>query len=106
MAKAGVGPQAEPRLGHIGSAAGGVLGVGGRRNFGTRPSARCELYGTLSVLHLDVGVAFPIPLVAATERLRSHVTTTVEHLTGLQVGRLDVELSWLHPDSDTRGDLL
>lgn len=90
---------------HVGGAAGGVLGVGARRDFGSRPSAECDLYGTVAVLTLDVGVAFPVDLTATCRGLRQHVCETVHELTGLQVGRLDIEISWLHPGTGTRGAL-
>lgn len=90
---------------HIGGAAGGVLGVGARRDFYSRPSASCELYGTVAVLTLDVGIAFPVDLHATVRGLRRHVRDRVLELTGLQVGHLDVEISWLNPGTGTRGAL-
>lgn len=89
----------------VGSAAGGVLGVGARRDFDSRPSARCELYGRTAVLSLDVGVEFPTPLAPALLALRERVRDRVQHLTGLEVGRLDVSISWLRPTSSTRRTL-
>lgn len=90
---------------HIGGSAGGVLGVRARRHFASRPSAECELYGTVAVLRLDVGVAFPLDLAATCQSLREHVRDRVLALTGLQVGRLDIEVSWLNPGTGTRGAL-
>ncbi len=86
----------------VGSGAGGVLGVGARRDFDSRPSARCELYGRTAVLSLDVGVEFPTPLAPALAALRDRVRERVQHLTGLEVGRLDVSISWLRPTSTAR----
>ncbi|GAA4260947.1 Asp23/Gls24 family envelope stress response protein [Dietzia aurantiaca] len=90
----------------IGGAAGGVLGVRARRDFASRPSAECDLYGAVAVLRLDVGVAFPVDLPATCAGLRARVRERVEMLTGLQVGRLDLEISWLNPAGNTRGALL
>ncbi|MDX2358525.1 Asp23/Gls24 family envelope stress response protein [Dietzia sp. PP-33] len=90
---------------HVGGAAGGLLGVGARRDFDSRPSATCDLYGTVAVLRLDVGVAFPVDLRATCLGLRRHVRDRVQDLTGLQVGRLDIEISWLNPGTATRGAL-
>lgn len=89
----------------VGSGAGGVLGVGARRDFDSRPSARCELYGRTAVLSLDVGVEFPTPLAPALGALRDRVRERVQHLTGLEVGRLDVSISWLRPTSTARRTL-
>lgn len=90
----------------VGGAAGGVLGVGARRDFASRPTAECDLYGAVAVLRLDVGVAFPVDLAGTCAGLRARVRDRVEELTGLQVGRLDLEISWLNPAGNTRGALL
>lgn len=90
---------------HVGGAAGGLLGVGARRDFDSRPSATCDLYGTVAVLRLDVGVAFPVDLAETCRGLRQYVRDKVAELTGLQVGRLDIEISWLNPGTATRGAL-
>ncbi|MET3861721.1 putative alkaline shock family protein YloU [Dietzia sp. 2505] len=90
---------------HVGGAAGGLLGVGARRDFGSRPSATCDLYGTVAALRLDVGVAFPVDLADTCRGLRAYVRERVGELTGLQVGRLDIEISWLNPGIATRGAL-
>jgi hypothetical protein len=82
-----------------------VLGVGARRDFAARPSARCELYGRTAVLSLDVGVEFPTPLAPALSALRAHLRDRVQQLTGLEVGRLDVSVSWLHPSTGARRTL-
>lgn len=89
----------------VGGAAGGLLGVGARRDFDSRPSATCELYGAVAVLTLDVGVAFPVDLNATCRALRHHVGYRVSELTGLEVGRLDIAISWLNPAAATRGAL-
>lgn len=100
-----IAEQVASEVPHIGAAAGGVLGVGARRDFDSRPSATCELYGRTAVLRLDVGIDFPSPLTPALSALREHVREQVEHLTGLEVGRLDVTVSWLHPASRARRTL-
>lgn len=60
-----IAEQAASEVPHIGSDAGGVLGMGSRRDF-------------------------PLPLAPALSALREHVRARVEHLTGLEGGRLDV----------------
>ncbi len=100
-----IAEQAASEIGRVGAAAGGVLGVGARRNFGSRPSAECDLYGKVAVLRIDVGMAFPVDLTTTSRRLRQHVIERVESLTGLQVGRMDIEISWLNPDQRVRGEL-
>lgn len=100
-----IAQQAATEVAHIGGSAGGVLGLGARRDFDSRPDARCELYGTVAVISLDAGIAFPVPLEDTCQGLRQHVRDRVESLTGLQVGRMDIEVSWLHPGRRSRGVL-
>lgn len=89
----------------VGSSAGGILGIGTRQNFNSRPEAQCELYGQVAVLHLNLGLIFPTPLAATIEDLRAHVTRKVEHLTGLSVGKINIEISWLNPSNHVRKSL-
>ena len=100
-----IAAQAAYETGNVGSNAGGLLGIGTRRNFASRPEAQCELYGQVAVLHLDLGLVFPTPLTSAIEDLRAHVRNRVEHLTGLRVSRIDIEISWLNPSSHVRKSL-
>ena len=100
-----IAAQAAYETGNVGSNAGGILGIGTRRNFESRPDAQCELYGQAAVLHLDLGLVFPTPLTSAIEELRAHVRNRVEHLTGLSVRKIDIEISWLNPSSHVRKSL-
>ena len=97
-----IAAQAAFEFAAVGSNAGGVLGIGSRRNFGSRPEATCQLYGQRAILHLDLGLVFPTPLSSTIEDLRAHVRSRVEHLTGLSVGKIDLEISWLNPSSQAR----
>lgn len=100
-----IAQQAAAEVPNVGSDAGGFLGVGARRDFSSRPQARCELYGRSAVVDLDVGVGFPSPLPAVLGALRAHVRDRIEHLTGLELARLDVRVSWLHPTTTGRRTL-
>ena len=100
-----IAAQAAYETGNVGSNAGGLLGIGARRNFASRPEAQCELYGRVAVLHLDLGLVFPAPLSSTIEDLRAHVRGRVEHLTGLSVGKINIEISWLNPDGPGRKNL-
>ena len=100
-----IAAQAAFEFAAVGSNAGGVLGIGSRRNFGSRPEATCQLYGQRAILHLDLGLIFPTPLSSTLEDLRAHVRSRVEHLTGLSVGKIDLEISWLNPSSHVRKSL-
>lgn len=100
-----IAAQAALEVAHVGSSAGGVLGVGARRNFHSRPDVECDLYGQVAVLRMDVGVVFPTPLHSTLEQLRDHVRSQVERWTELEVRRIDVEISWLDPSTKVRGAL-
>ena len=86
----------------VGSNAGGLLGIGARRNFHSRPEAKCDLYGQVAVLHLDLGLTFPTALVSTLQQVREHVSQRVEHLTGLRVEKINIEVSWLNPNNQVR----
>lgn len=103
-----IAAQAAWELDAVGAASGGVLGLGARRDFQRRPTAEAEIFGAAAVITLDVGVAYPAPLRRTADRIRTHVTERVQHLTGLTVEQVDVEISWLHPapTRGTRGALL
>lgn len=100
-----IAAEAAYETGNVGSNAGGVLGIGARRNFSSRPEAQCELYGQVAVLHMNLGLVFPTPLADTIEAVLAHVRSRVEHLTGLSVGKINIEISWLNPDGPGRKNL-
>lgn len=104
-AVARIAAQAAYETDNVGSNAGGLLGIGTRRNFDSRPEAQCELYGQVAVLYLNLGLIFPRPLIPTIEDLRAHVRSRVEHITGLKVGKISIKISWLNPSSHVRNNL-
>lgn len=100
-----IAAEAAYETGNVGSNAGGVLGIGARRNFSSRPEAQCELYGQVAVLHMNLGLVFPTPLADTIEAVRAHVRSRVEYLTGLSVGKINIEISWLNPAGPGRKNL-
>ena len=92
-----IAAQAAYETAHVGSNAGGVLGIGARR-----PEADCELYGQVAVLHLNLGLTFPTPVASTIQNLREYVREHVEHLTGLTVGKITIDISWLNPNDHVR----
>lgn len=100
-----IAAEAAYETGNVGSNAGGVLGIGARRNFSSRPEAQCELYGQVAVLHMNLGLVFPTPLADTIEAVRTHIRSRVEHLTGLSVGKINIEISWLNPAGPGRKNL-
>lgn len=100
-----IAAQAASEFAAVGSNAGGVLGIGSRRNFGSRPEAQCQLYGQRAILHLDLGLVFPTPLSSTLEDLRAHVSRRVEKLCGMTVGKITIDISWLNPSNHVRKPL-
>ena len=100
-----IAAQAAYETGNVGSNAGGLLGIGTRRNFESRPEAQCELYGQVAVLHLDLGLVFPTPLTSTIEDLRAHVSGRVEKLCGVRVAKMSIDISWLNPSNHVRRSL-
>ena len=97
-----IAAQAAYESANVGSNAGGLLGIGARRNFHSRPEAKCDLYGQVAVLHLDLGITFPTALVSTLQQVREHVSQRVEHFTGLRVEKINIEISWLNPNNQVR----
>lgn len=97
-----IAAQAAYESANVGSNAGGLLGIGARRNFQSRPEAKCDLYGQVAVLHLDLGLTFPTALVSTLQQVREHVSQRVEHFTGLRVEKINIEISWLNPNNQVR----
>ena len=100
-----IAAQAASEFAAVGSNAGGVLGIGSHRNFGSRPAAQCEFYGQRAILHLDLGLIFPTPLTSTIEDLRAHVSARVEKLCGMSVGKITIDISWLNPSNHVRRSL-
>ena len=100
-----IAAQAAFEFAAVGSNAGGVLGIGSHRNFGSRPEATCQLYGQRAILHLDLGLVFPTPLSSTLEDLRAHVSGRVEKLCGMNVGKITIDISWLNPSNRVRKPL-
>ena len=100
-----IAAQAAFEFAAVGSNAGGVLGIGSHRNFGSRHEATCQLYGQRAILHLDLGLVFPTPLSSTLEDLRAHVSGRVEKLCGMNVGKITIDISWLNPSNRVRKPL-
>ena len=97
-----IAAQAAYESANVGSNAGGLLGIGARRDFHSRPEAKCDLYGQVAVLHLDLGLTFPTALVSTLQQVREHVSQRVEYFTGLKVEKINIEISWLNPNNQVR----
>ncbi|ONI78694.1 hypothetical protein ALI144C_28265 [Actinosynnema sp. ALI-1.44] len=57
-----------------------------------------KVAGTTTALDIRVGLRYPAPVGAATERLRGHLIERVEQLTGMTVSQVDIAVTALTSD--------
>lgn len=88
--------QAASEVGTASGRTGGVLGIGGRET--ARPDVDVELSADSADLSLTIGVAYPTSIRAAAQQVREHVTRKVEALTGVDVRRVDIDVTSVTTD--------
>ena len=81
---------------------GGVLGFGAAPDVDARPRVVVDLSPVSADLSITVGIAYPGSIRAATQQLREHVTRRVEELTGVDVRRVDIDVTFLTTGLDDR----
>ncbi len=73
-----------------------LLGVAlGSTDENTPARVSADVDGGIVSVHVMLAVIWPNPVRAVTRQVREHVITRVEHLTGLRVADVDVEVSQL-----------
>ena len=87
--------QAASECSDTGGASGGVLGIGAQADLTARPAPVVELVGQSATVALDLTVAYPAPIRAATDRIRAHIVRRVHELTGVEVSRVDITVTAL-----------
>lgn len=87
---------------HAGGTSGGLLGFGSHTDLSARPGAKVELSGQQASIALEIVLDYPAPLAATTDRVRRHVITKVQQLTGVEVTRVDIDVTGLHLRTDER----
>ncbi|GAB2577608.1 Asp23/Gls24 family envelope stress response protein [Microlunatus antarcticus] len=101
--------QAAAEIGTVHGRTGGVLGLGAHDDRSARPDVDVDVRGSFADVSVKVGVAYPGSIRKTTSQLREHVTRRVRELTGVEVHRLDVEVTFLSvagADTATRKDQL
>ncbi|QQB14811.1 Asp23/Gls24 family envelope stress response protein [Brevibacterium casei] len=83
----------------VGGSTSGFLGIGGNSSLDTRPSVDVTLSGRSCTLDVKLGLAYPLPISATTETVRQQLSTEVESLTGVTVRQVDIDVTWLKPES-------
>lgn len=96
-----IASHAASESGPTGGVSGGFLGLGASGDLDAPPTADVELIGQTAVIRLDLTVAYPAPIRAASDHVRSHVMERVHTLTGVEVTRVDITVARLLPDDDT-----
>ena len=86
----------ESDSGQTGGVSGGFLGFGTQTDLTVPPATTVELVGTTATVRIDLTVAYPIPIRAATARVRRRVVSRVRELTGIQVTRVDITVTGLN----------
>ncbi|GAA2004078.1 hypothetical protein GCM10009799_34090 [Nocardiopsis rhodophaea] len=90
-----------PGVGEVGGGLGRLLGAGhGPTRVTVRLSGR-EAERTATI-RLGIAVPYPRPAATTAQHVREHVADTVERLTGIRVGRVDIEIVEL-PRADAAG---
>ncbi len=74
---------------------GGFLGIGAEADASARPKVDVTLSAESADLALSVGITYPGSIRRATQEVRDHVTERVETLTGVDVRRVDVDVTFL-----------
>lgn len=87
---------------HAGGTSGGLLGIGSHTDLSARPDAKVELSGQQASILLKIVLDYPAPLAATTDRVRRHVVTKVQQLTGVEVTRVDIDVTALHLSTEQR----
>ncbi|MBB6174891.1 putative alkaline shock family protein YloU [Nocardiopsis mwathae] len=91
-----------PGVGEVGRGIGRLFGAGsGPVRVAVRLSGR-EAERT-AIIRLGIAVRYPRPAATTARRVREHVADTVERLTGIRVGRVDIEVVEL-PHASAAGE--
>lgn len=85
----------ESDSGRTGGVSGGFLGFGTQTDLAAVPATTVELVGQTATVRLDLTVAYPTPIRAATDQVRRRVMSRVQELTGVEVTRVDITVTAL-----------
>lgn len=90
-----IAAQAAAEVAEVSGRSGGFLGIGTDADPAARPKVDATLSADSADLSVSVGIAYPGSIRRATAQLREHVTRTVEALTGFDVHRVDIDVTFL-----------
>jgi uncharacterized alkaline shock family protein YloU len=90
-----VAAQAATEVSAVSGRSGGFLGIGSDSDPAARPKVDATLSADSVDLAVSVGIAYPGSIRRAAAELRDHVTRRVETLTGVDVRRVDIDVTFL-----------
>lgn len=100
-----IAAQAATEAGATSGRSGRLLGVG-EPDPDARPQVDVDLSAISADLALKVGIAYPASIRNTTRQVREHVTRRVEQLTGVEVRRVDIDVTLLHTEQDDLPEVL
>ena len=90
-----IAAQAATEVPEVSGRSGGFLGIGADTDPAARPKVDATLSAESADLAIAVGIAYPGSIRRAAAALRDHVTQRVEALTGVDVRRVDIDVTFL-----------
>lgn len=96
-----IAAQAASEVSAAGGTSGGVFGIGAKADLSARPNVDVHLSGRTATVDVAVAVAYPTSIRKATDRVRRHIIDRVGALAGVQVTRVDIDVTAFHPTNDT-----
>jgi len=98
-----IAAQAAYKVPVVGSAAGGILGLGKFKDFDRRPKAKVEVLGNTVVIELDLGLSYPSNVRQACDDVRNMVASDLRRYLGVEQVQTDIRVSWMSaPDEGTK----
>ncbi len=76
----------------------GLLGFGAKPDPNARPKVDADLSTHSTDLAIAIGISYPVSIRTATQQIRDHVTQRVEELTGVDVRRVDIDVTFLNAE--------
>ncbi len=87
----------------VGGSAGRTLGISvGGEALDRSAKATARVAGGEVDLEVRLSLSYPAPVASTTERVRAHLRTRVEELTGMPVSRVDITVTALHDPAPVR----
>lgn len=87
--------QAALEVSSAGGRSGGFLGIGAEADLRARPKVDVDLTGATASVVVDVAIAYPNPIADSAQQVRDQMMARVGELAGVEVSRVDVNITAL-----------